>query len=163
MKISKLFLVLGVVLAMGLMAAPALAATAVDTDSKLLDDGVTTVTWDSSFVDLAYVGGATTMLINWTVSSASGTADYNGNWHERGITPRAKNDPAEGYVREVSEVPNTSATFSATFTELHYSEDESIDMGNAHFTIRLDVDIDGDTITDQTIRCGVNCHVETPV
>ena len=77
------------------------------------------------------------------------------------FTPRSKKDPADGELISVN--PNgDSVTVEFKFTELHLCPRRKVEMGNAHFKLYLDVDMDGDGEPDKVVSYGVNVHVEDP-
>jgi len=183
-----------VVVALALTATIVFAALElVGTDTRT--NGVTTVTWDSSFADFDYTLDDTiTMTVTWTV--ATGTATYDGfglRCPDNGpnppnllslsdlsdlsdppdppgpppgrgcssFTPRSKKDPADGELISVN--PNDdSVTVEFKFTDLHLCPRRNVEMGNAHFRLYLDVDMDGDGEPDKVEGYGVNVHVEDP-
>ena len=167
MKIKKLFLVLGVVLALGLMGTPALAASWVESSTESFYDTsdpvnpilVTTITWDSSFEDLAYqIDNPTTMSVDWSIDA--GDASYY-DFTLKNVTPKKKSDPAGAVLGTV--IGGDPVSVSVTFDQLHLNND-NVDMGNAHFKLWLMVDTtagDGDN-PDTVVSFGVNLHVEEP-
>jgi len=177
MKKRILVLALLVCVALALTAAIVFAEVElVETNTKT--NGVTTVTWDSSFDDLDYTQGLTaTMTVTWDVDP--GVAVYDsfdlrcsdddnenldtkkGNRECSSFTPRSKNDPVNGELLSVSPGDN-SVTVEFRFTELHSCSERNVEMGNAHFKLYLSVDTDGDGEPDKVVGYGVNVHVEDP-
>ena len=92
------------------------------------------------------------------------------------FTPRSKKDPANGELdKEATEVIDDSdddddgdGTYEGAvvvqfnFTDLHSCPRREVEMGNAHFKLYLDVDMDGDGELDKVVSYGVNVHVEDP-
>ncbi|MGF1615786.1 MAG: hypothetical protein ACFCVA_18270 [Gammaproteobacteria bacterium] len=136
----------------------------VERDSQ--QEGATTVTWDASFEDLDYtLGESITMVVNWDVDA--GYAKY-GDFTLRGpqFTPKGR-DPAAGTLDSVELKIDSGAAPSKgsvevtfPFTDLHFDEERQVDMGNAHFSLQLDVDTDGEGAPDSRVDYGVNVHVE---
>ena len=169
-----------VVVALALTATIVFAALElVGTDTRT--NGVTTVTWDSRFADLDYTLGETiTMTVTWNVDA--GAAEYDsfglrcpdnngsnspGKGSGQGcinFTPRSKKDPVAGeIVTPAVAIDDNSTTIEFKFTELHLCPDRNVEMGNAHFKLYLNVDMDGDGEPDKVVGYGVNVHVEEPV
>jgi len=158
-----------VVLALALTATIAFAALGLmETSTKTR--GATTITWDSSFADFDYTcGSVITMTVNWTVDA--GAAEFAGfalkenKKGKGGFTPRSKKDPATGEVSGVT-YPGAnganSVDVSFRFTGLHLDKRRSVDVGNAHFKLYLNIDTDGDETPDSVVGYGVNVHVEDP-
>jgi hypothetical protein len=132
--------------------------------------GATTVTWDSSFQDLDYsVGDSVNMTVNWCVDA--GVATFNGfERRGRGFTPTSKKDPVTGTDPTIGTVSDSSGASTCgsvpvtfQFTDLHFDEEGELEIGNAHFKLKLNVDSDGDGTTDKVASFGVNVHVEDPI
>ncbi len=131
--------------------------------------GHTTVTWDSSFEDLDYkVGDTVTLNVNWCVDA--GVATFNGfELRGRGYTPPSRNDPVKGTPPTIMSYSNSSGagtcgivTVTFKFTNLHYDAYRGVEIGNAHFRLKLNVDEDGNGTTEKVASFGVNVHVEDP-
>lgn len=130
--------------------------------------GATTITWDSSFQDLSYtVGNTITMEVHWQVDA--GRATFN-NFVLRGprFTPKGP-DPADGELGNVALIQNTMnqgdegvVEVQFRFTSLHCDAERQVEVGNAHFSLLLDIDQDGDGVLDSRVGYGVNVHVEQP-
>lgn len=131
-------------------------------------NGATTVTFDSSFEDLNYNrGDEIVMTVTWRVDA--GRATFHG-FALRGpqFTPKGP-DPARGELLEVtllhdSNGPGTEGAVEVVFrfTELHLDRERNVEVGNAHFSLLLNVDTDGDGVLDDVAGHGVNVHVEDP-
>jgi hypothetical protein len=48
------------------------------------------------------------------------------------------------------------------FTQLHCDKKRNVDIGNAHFSLLLYIDKDGDGTLESTAGYGVNLHAEDP-
>lgn len=138
----------------------------VDQETKTV--GATTITWDSSFEDLNYtVGQVITLDVNWTVDA--GAANYNSFvLRDPKFTPKGP-DPANGELLATALQQNSSTQgtsgkvqVSFRFTELHCDEERDLQNGNAHFSLVLNIDQDGDTLPESVVNYGVNVHVEDP-
>jgi len=167
-----------VVVALALTATIVFAALELGgTDTRT--NGVTTVTWDSRFADLDYTLGETvTMTMTWNVDA--GAAEYvdfglrcpdnngsnsPGKGSGRGcinFTPRSKRDPVSGEVTQITKNDGNSVTVELEFTDLHLDPLRNVEMGNAHFKLYLNVDMDGDGEPDKVASYGVNVLVEEP-
>ncbi|MBC8263709.1 MAG: hypothetical protein H8E47_06265 [Anaerolineales bacterium] len=151
-----------VVVALALTATIVFAALEpVGTDTRT--NGETTVTWDSRFADLDYTLGDTiTMTVTWTVDV--GDAEYDSFGLGSGsFTPRSRQDPAKGeIVTEAVQTGDNSVTIEFKFTGLHTCPIRDVEMGNAHFNLYLNVDMDGDKEPDKVVSYGVNVLVEEP-
>lgn len=168
MPASARHIIVPAALALALGATPAFAALElVEQNSKTV--GATSISWDSSFRDLSYVNAATiTMEVNWSVDA--GTASFN-NFRLRNpprFTPKGP-DPANGELIGVQLLQNSDAqgsegTVEVTFrfTELHCDAERDREIGNAHFSLDLAIDQNGDGVTDGVVNYGVNVHVEDP-
>jgi hypothetical protein len=130
--------------------------------------GATTITWDSSFEDLNYTLGETiTMRVTWdVVAGRAAFLDFVLRGPE--FTPKGP-DPADGTEPVVTPVqdsggPDTTGIVDVefAFTALHCDEAKPADIGNAHFSLVLNIDKDGDGQLDSIVRYGVNVHVEDP-
>lgn len=90
------------------------------------------------------------------------------------FTPRSKKDPADGVLLEPRMIDDSDddddedGIFEGAvevpfyFTELHSCPRRNVEMGNAHFKLYLNVDMDGDGEPDKVMSYGVNVHVEDP-
>ena len=164
MKKRILVLALLVVVALTLTATIVFAALEpVGTDTRT--NGETTVTWDSSFADLDYALGETiTMTVTWNVDVDEGVAEYvSFDLGSGSFTPRSRQDPAKGeIVTEAVQTGDNSVTIEFKFTGLHTCPIRDVEMGNAHFNLYLNVDMDGDKEPDKVVSYGVNVLVEEP-
>jgi hypothetical protein len=143
----------GVIMLAGTVSA---APVVVQTDTDTL--GATIVTFESSFEDLDYaVGTVISLTVNWTVDAGSAAYDSFGL---RRYTPRSKGDPAVGTDPVVVASGPGWVTVEFMFSELHYDDDNLVDIGNGHFKLYLSVDEDG--VTETVAGFGVNIHVEDP-
>lgn len=138
-------------------------ASPVLVEQRTKTTGATTVTWDSSFADFDYILDDTiSMTVDWAVDA--GAATYAG-FELKSYTPKFKEDPALGTAPVVA-YPGTngdnSVDVSFRFTELHLCKDRNVEVGVAHFTLKLNVDTDGDGIWDSVAGYEVNVHVEDP-
>ena len=139
----------------------------VETSTKTV--GNTTIDFDSSFEDLDYTLGDTINLtVTWSVSA--GAASFVGfELKGKGYTPISKrnprkgSDPADGTVPVILSSSDGSVDVSFSFTDLHFSEEEGIEIGNAHFKLILLLDTDNDNSPDTPAGFGVNVHVEDPL
>jgi hypothetical protein len=164
MKKSIVTLVAGAVVAFSALPSSA-SLSLVETSTNTF--GATTIIWESSFLDADYTLGDPILLtVNWQV--VSGAATFN-SLVQRGkiYTPTSKKDPALGTPLIVGAVANSGAAPSSgsvdaafAFTALHFDEIRGVEIGNAHLTLRLNIDTDGDGATDSVIGFGVNVHVE---
>lgn len=163
MKIACLGTAL-LLLAMGLpapvQAAPELVETCQDTV------GAAVITWDCEFEDTDYsLGGMLTFTVNWTVDA--GAAMYE-DFTARGpgYTPKSKKDAVEGTAPTVDGFIDNgtdgSVTVSIMLVDLHRAG-KSGEKANAHFSLWLRVDEDGDgVVDDEPTQFGVNLHVTDP-
>ena len=181
MKRRILVLALLVVVGLALTATIVFAALGLP-ETSTRTNGVTKVTWDSSFADFSYTLSETiTMTVTWIVDEG-GVAEYvdfglrcpdnNGsNSPGKGsgqgcinFTPRSKKDPVAGeIVTPAVAIDDNSTTIEFKFTELHLCPDRNVEMGNAHFKLYLNVDMDDDGDMDKVLSYGVNVLVEDPV
>ncbi len=133
----------------------------VGTDTRT--NGVTTVTWDSRFIDSDYTLGETiTMTVSWNVDA--GAAEYVGfDLGSVSFTPRSRQDPANGrIVTPAAQTGDNSVTIEFQFTDLHTCPIANVEMGNIHFKLYLDIDMDGDGVVDTVMGYGVNVLVQEP-
>ena len=155
-------------IAASLIGSPALAGLElVEQDTKTV--GATTITWDSSFEDLDYTIGETIeMNVHWTVDMGFGAfSDFALRGPE--FTPKGP-DPASGRLLRADLVTDTGAAspdqgqvdVELVFDELHCDDSRDAEIGNAHFSLFLDIDTDGDGAPDSEVGYGVNLHVEEP-
>ena len=122
--------------------------------------GATIIIWESSFEDLDYMAGElVTLTINWTVWA--GSAEFE-SFALRHYTPKSKKDPAIGDDPVVTATTANSVTVTFTFSELHYDDDNLVEIGNGHFKLYLMVDEDDDLIPETRAGFGTNIHVEDP-
>ena len=153
---------------LALVSTPAFASLVlVEQDTKTV--GATTITWDSSFEDLNYtVGEPIAMSVHWTVDMGFGEfSDFDLRGPE--FTPKGP-DPADGSLDSIVLVADTGEASPAEgrvdvefrFTELHCDEPRDVEIGNAHFSLFLNIDTDGDGSPDRVVGYGVNVHVEEP-
>ncbi len=159
--------VLAVALAGGLLLnVPMSQAAPVVADDDEEAFGATTVKWTSSFEDLDYELGTTvTFDITWNVLTGVASLDKDEPFAPRFpfFTPKDPFDPVEGEMEMVSsDADARTVTVKVTFTALHFSEEEMSDKGNAHMSIFLFVDEDGDGAAETRVQLGVNLHVEDP-
>lgn len=142
------------------------AVELVDQDTKTV--GSTTVTWDASFQDLAYrIGSEITLPVTWSVDA--GSASFAGvRLRGPAFTPLGP-DPAAGELLDVSLVQDTLLAASEAavevtlrFDELNCDEEREVQIGNAHVSLDLHIDEDGDGSLDAIVGYGVNVHVEQP-
>ena len=123
----------------------------------------TIITWYSSFEYLDYtVGDQITMTVSWTVEAGAAAFE---DLVLRHYTPKSKKDPAVGtepsYAYPGSDGDN-SVDITFSFSELHLDEERSVEIGNGHFTLLLNLDEDDDGEPETVARFGVNIHVEDP-
>ncbi len=133
----------------------------VGTDTRT--NGVTTITWDSRFADLDYTLGETiTMTVTWNVDA--GVAEYVGfDLGSISFTPMSRQDPVNGrIVTPAAENGDNSLTIEFQFTDLHTCPVPNVEMGNAHFKLYLDIDMDGNGVVDTVMGYGVNVLVQEP-
>ena len=79
------------------------------------------------------------------------------------FTPRSRRDPVDGtIVTEAVKNDDDSITIEFKFTDLHLCPWRNAEIGNAHFKLYLNVDMDGDGDMDKVVSYGVNVHVEEP-
>ena len=177
MKKRILVHILLVVVALALTATIVFAALElVGTDTRT--NGVTTVTWDSRFAELDdTLGDTITMTMTWNVDA--GTAEYEsfglrcpdnngsnsaGKGSGRGcinFTPRSSRDPVNGQA-QITKNDDNSVIVELEFTDLHLDPLRNVEMGNAHFRLYLNVDMDGNGDMDKVVGYGVNVLVEEP-
>ncbi|MCK4827095.1 PKD domain-containing protein, partial [bacterium] len=127
--------------------------------------GVTTVTWDSVFQDFNYESPSTVRIpVSWTVDS--GTASFN-NFSLKSFGPKTKKDPATAQLIDIILIEDSDGAGSTgqievlfKFTGLHYDKRETVHVGDALFNLKLNMDRDGDGLSDRAISCKINLHVE---
>jgi len=169
-KITKLFLVLGVVLALGLMVGPAFAVTATPvtggTETEVIYDGlvpVATITYQSDYEVLGYTVNDDIRLeadiigvaegSGYTVDSITYVSAYV-RAHGNTYTPKNRvtgtwigtGSAGDGYI-------------DFEFNSLKTADDGAI--GNAHFHMEYDVVWSGGSGGGtETVKFGMNCHAE---
>jgi len=150
MNKRKGFLALILALVLALMATAVFAALAEKQSTKA--KGATTVTWDSSFVETEYAGGAITVDVDWQVNA--GSASFNSFEGKKKIwTPKGVNGTW-------SVQGSNPVQLTVMFTKLHYDAKRQCNIGNAHFKMYLNIDKDGDGVEESMAGYGVNVHVE---
>lgn len=147
--------------AMALSLGTPIAATPVVTEWSEKTRGATTVKWTSSFHDLDYTLRDTILLrVEWDITA--GVAQFESfGLKGKGFTPSSKKDPASGSWG-IADQGVSWVEIDVTFDGLHRSEEELVDIGNAHFKLWLMVDEDGDGVLETLAGFGVNLHVEDP-
>lgn len=125
--------------------------------------GTTEVSWSSGFLDDDYtIGAVIVVTVSW--SATGGAVEYD-RVALRRYTPKAKGDPAIGTEPAIT-YPGSgganSVDISFAFVDMHLDEDNSVQIGNGHFKLYLQVDEDGDGTTDSVAGFGVNIHAEDP-
>jgi len=130
--------------------------------------GATTVTWDSSLQDLNYTTGTTLIAeVNWSVDAGQATFS-NFRLRSPNFTPKGP-DPANGSLSSIQLLSNSGGAGSDgavqvafVFSELHCDAERQVQIGNAHFSLDLNIDQNGDGAIDSVVGYGVNVHVEQP-
>jgi len=173
MKIKKLFLVLGVVLALGVMVGPAFAydvlATPVvgGTEDEVIMDGlipVGTITYQSDYevipyilfddirldADVSFVSAA-----GYTINSVTYVTAY---LRVKGNNFTPKNGVKNGVTGSWGSTGDAYIDFE--FSQLKDANGGAI--GNAHFHMEYDVTWtpDGGDPVTETVKFGMNCHAE---
>ncbi len=129
----------------------------VETSTESIGD--TTVEWASSFEDLDYsVGDSITLIVWWNV--LEGMAEYD-SFELKMFSPRSIIDRVECEVYSIDvDLDTNTVTVVFAFTNCHWDSERDVEIGNAHFKLYLNVDTDGDGVTDSLAGFGVNVHVE---
>ena len=162
MKKKILVHALLVVVALALTATSVFAELNV-TETSTRTNGATTISWDFRFTDLDYtLGDTVTLTATWNVDE--GAAEYVGfDLGSISFTPMSKKDPAVGEIVTLAvKNDDNSITIEFLFSELHLCPVRNSEVGNAHFVLYLDIDMDGDGVVDTVMGYGVNVRVEEP-
>ena len=168
MKITKLFLVLGVAFALSMMVSPALADVTITTEADVDTEEITylvgdtetliaTITYDAEF---EYLDDANALdpdetiilIIDYSVAVESGYSvdvSWSGDGGVRGneFTPKNKVDGDFEAIAEITDVSgatdaaiaNGQVELTFDFDELHYKAGRGSGKGNAHFHVNMDV------------------------
>jgi hypothetical protein len=144
-------MVLGALIA--LWATPAFADLEVAKTSTK-EKGATSVTWNSSFVDVLYDCGQVVLqeanlgiLVNY---GDAAFVEFIGK--NNLFTP--KKDVAGGY--------SAGGVFTVDLSSMHYDEERDVFVGNVHLKMLLEIDADGLPGREATLDGGVNIHLERP-
>jgi len=151
-----------VVVALALTATSVFAELSL-TETSTRTNGATTISWDFRFTDSDYTLGDTiTLTATWTVDE--GAAQYvSFDFGSVSFTPRSRQDPIDGeIVTPAVKNDDNSITIEFLFSDLHLCPVRNAEVGNAHFTLYLDIDMDGDGVVDTVMGYGVNVRVEEP-
>jgi len=162
MKKKILVHALLVVVALALTATTVFAELSL-TKTRSRTNGATTISWDFRFTDPDYTLGDTiTLTATWTVDE--GVAEYvSFDFGSITFTPRSRQDPVSGeIVTPAFKNDDNSVTIKFLFSDLHLCPVRNAEVGNAHFTLYLDIDMDGDGVVDTVMGYGVNVLVEEP-
>ena len=162
MKKKILVHALLVVVALALTATSVFAELSL-TETRSRTNGATTISWDFRFTDPDYtLGDTVTLTATWTVDE--GVAEYvDFDLGSISFTPRSRQDPVNGaIVTPIVENDDNSVTVEFLFSDLHLCPVRNVEMGNAHFNLYLDIDMDGDGLVDTMMGYGVNVLVEEP-
>ena len=132
------------------------------TKTSTRTNGATTISWDFRFTDPDYTLGDTiTLTATWTVEGVAEYVDF--DFGSISFTPMSKQDPALGeIVTTAVKNDDNSITIEFLFSDLHLCPVRNAEVGNAHFTLYLDIDMDGDGVVDTEMGYGVNVRVEQP-
>jgi len=170
-KIAKLFLVLGVVLALGLMVGPAFAydVEAVPVDplgdgiEEIEDDGtlVATIYYTSDFEVLGYIM-ENVIRINVNIPTVVEEDGYTVNdisYVNAYLRVKGNNFTPKNKVTGVF-VNKGDSWIEFYFDDLKEMKSGGGDIGNAHFHMEFDVTWtpDGGDPVTETVKFGINCH-----
>lgn len=159
---ATVWLVVGLVLAMVVSAAPAAGAQEGNIDpsaSNTNTNGAQTITWTSSFTDDAYTEGETLFVpVSWSVDCGTTSSLDSVRLRGDGFTPGGE---VEGTSPVVEGSTDSSTLFSFAFTRLHQPGRRAVAKGNGQFLVDVGIDQDCDGTVDGQASLGVNVHVAT--